>query len=102
MERNFQTFQEQLDRIERASFGQKSVLTFSEGCSYVGITESHMYKLTSKHCIPFSKPEGKKIFFDRLLLDKWLMRNPIKTQEEIDMEASTYVALSRGKGGVRK
>ncbi|MDZ7936352.1 MAG: hypothetical protein U5M51_15605 [Emticicia sp.] len=36
------------------------------------------------------------VFFDREELEKFLLSNPQKTVEQIDMEASTRVALSRG------
>lgn len=93
--------EQRLQRIESLLTFQKNVLTFEEGCNYVGITTSHGYKLTSGRLIPHTKPEGKKIFFCRESLEKWLLRNPVKTQEEIDMEASTFVTLNRkkAKGG---
>jgi hypothetical protein len=93
--------EQRLQRIESLLTFQKNVLTFEEGCNYCDFTPSHGYKLTSLRKIPFSKPDGKKIFFCREDLEKWLLRNPVKTQEEIDMEASTFVTLNRkkAKGG---
>lgn len=70
---------------------EKNILTFTEACSYTGFSESYMYKLTSGRKIPHSKPNGKKIFFDKELLDKWLLGNPIATAEQINAEAATYV-----------
>lgn len=66
---------------------EKNILTFTEACAYTGFAESYMYKLTSARKIPHSKPNGKKIFFDKELLDKWLLGNPVKTKDEIDKEA---------------
>lgn len=71
---------------------EKTVLSFEEACEYTGYAESYMYKLTSARKIPHSKPNGKKIFFDKAELDKWLLRNPVKTAEALNSEASTYVA----------
>jgi Helix-turn-helix domain len=89
--------EQRLQKIESLLTFQKNVLTFEEGCNYCDFTTSHGYKLTSLRKIPFSKPDGKKIFFCREDLEKWLLRNPVKTQEEIDMEASTFVTLNRNK-----
>ena len=54
--------EQRLQRIESLLKFQKNVLTFEEGCDYMGITQSHGYKLTSWKKVPYSKPEGKKIF----------------------------------------
>lgn len=79
---------------------EKNILTFSEACAYTGFAESYMYKLTSARKIPHSKPNGKKIFFDKELLDKWLLSNPVKTKEEINKEAVEYMATGRYKSEV--
>lgn len=84
-----------LDKIEQLILNQnlllKEVLNFNEGCAYVDISESHMYKLTSTGVIPHSKPNGKRIYFKRSELDTWLLRNRITTKDEIESEASNYL-----------
>lgn len=92
---------DQLTRIEtrqvEQSLLQKDVLNFSEALVYTGISESHMYKLTSKRLIPHSKPRGKLIFFDRKKLDVWRLSNPVITFAEIDAMTSTYISLNKAK-----
>jgi excisionase family DNA binding protein len=88
---------EQLDRIEKILNLSKKVLTFEEALLYTGISPSYMYKLTSSSEIPHYKPTGKRIFFYREELEKWLLRNRIKTNEEIEREASSYVILNKHK-----
>jgi excisionase family DNA binding protein len=92
-----QRLEQKIDSLENCLVSQKSVLTFDEAVSYTGFSRSYLYKLTSTSKIPCYKPQGKMIFFDRLLLDQWLLRNQA-VSEEIDHEASTYVTLNR-KGG---
>lgn len=70
---------------------EKRILTFEEACTYTGFAESYMYKLTSARKIPHSKPNGKKIFFDKEKLDEWLLGNPIATTSQLETAASTYV-----------
>jgi excisionase family DNA binding protein len=53
----------------------KRVLSFSEGCDYLGFKKSYVYKLISAGKIPYSKPNGKKIYFDRLKLEEWMLSN---------------------------
>ncbi|MDF4221074.1 helix-turn-helix domain-containing protein [Maribacter sp. M208] len=86
---------QRLDRIERLLATQKKVLNFDEVCDYTGISKSYLYKLTSHNKIPFSKPNGKVIFFEKEELDKWLLLNRQKTIKEIEDEASNYMFQNR-------
>jgi excisionase family DNA binding protein len=51
------------------------VLSFDEGCQYLGYKKSYVYKLTSSGILPYSKPNGKRIYFDRELLEEWMLSN---------------------------
>ena len=70
---------------------QNKVLSFSEGCQYLGYKKSYVYKLTSARVLPFSKPNGKKIFFDREKLEKWMLSNASSSSTQKQIEASTYI-----------
>lgn len=72
-------------------FTQNRVLTFEQGCQYLGYAKSYVYKLTSAGILPFSKPNGKTIFFDREKLEAWMLSSPKKGQAEKLTEAATYV-----------
>jgi|SRR5690554_6298753 len=74
----------------------KNVLNFNEACKYLQLSQSHLYKLTSKGGIPHYKPSGKKLYFNRAELDQWLMRNRNTTQEELDKLAADYL-INRGR-----
>jgi excisionase family DNA binding protein len=78
----------------------KEVLTFKEACLYAGMKESYMYKLTSTGRIPHSKPQGGKLFFKRSDLEIWLLQNPARTADQIEMAAANHVTFS-GKGRVK-
>lgn len=82
--------EERLDRIERLLVSRKKSLTFDETCDYTGLSRSYLYKLTSQNRIPFSKPNGKVIFFDKDKLDTWLLQNSSKSVGEIEQEALNY------------
>ena len=82
---------EQLDRIEKMVSANKRVLSFDEACQYTGISRSYMYKLTARGEIPFSKPRGKLIYFDKEKLDKWLLSHQSKSRDELKNEAVDYV-----------
>ncbi len=62
-----------------------------DAAKYLGISKSYLYKLTCKNAIPFYKPNGKKIYFSKAELDKWIMKNPVKSSEEIEQEANRII-----------
>lgn len=76
---------------------QKKVLNMEEASKYLGLSVSHLYKLTSSDSIPYYKPNGKKLYFNRQELDVWLLRNRSTTKEEIEMEAANYIMKNRLK-----
>ena len=76
----------------------KDVLTFNEAAEYTGLSKSYLYKLTSSQRIPFYKPMGKCLFFNRLELEAFLQQNRVNTVDEISSQAMAYCA-SNGKGG---
>ena len=89
-----------LEIIERHVLDQnlilKQVLNFAEAAKYLELSHSHLYKLTSGGNIPFYKPNGKKLYFNRAELDEWLLRNRNSTQDEIDQQAADYL-IKKGR-----
>lgn len=80
-------------------FFNNKVLTFEQGCQYMGYKKSYVYKMTSNGILPFSKPNGKKIFFEREKLEAFMLRNASKSHEERQIDAATY---ENTKGGNSK
>ncbi|MCG3167256.1 MAG: hypothetical protein POELPBGB_03043 [Bacteroidia bacterium] len=87
--------EERLSKLESLLLSQKQILNIEELSIYTGISVGYLYKLSSKGELPVSQPNGKMLFADRALIDKWLLRNPKKTNEQIDAEANTYVSLKK-------
>lgn len=74
---------EQLNRVERYTLlAAKNVLTFEDVALLTGMSKSHLYKLTSTRQIPFYKPNGKNVFFDRSEVEDWLRQNRATTEQE--------------------
>ena len=69
----------------------KRVLNFEEACDYLGYKKSYVYKLTSSGVLPYSKPNGKRIFFDRELLEEWMLSNANPSLAEKMRAANNYV-----------
>ena len=90
---------QKLANIETLLTISKTVLNLDEACTLTGLSKSHIYKLTCWGKIPYYK-QAKHLYFDRLELENWLKTNRFKPSEELEKEASTYVALNR-KGGLK-
>lgn len=67
-------------------------LTLAQAAAYMGISKSHLYKMTSTNKITFYKP-GKKIYFKKVDLNKYLFRNRQPSEMEIEQRAIDYVTL---------
>ncbi len=89
--------EERLLRIENLLFSQKEVLTMNDVSLLTGKSKSHLYKLTCSGRIPYYR-QGKHNYFDRHEIISWLKANRIKSQEEIDQEATSYVTLNKERG----
>ena len=83
------------DKLDEQNLLQKTVLNFNEACSYLDVSQSHLYKLTSTRQIPHFCPQGKKLYFNRTELDAWLQRNRQSTNEEIEQEVNAKLIKSR-------
>jgi prophage regulatory protein len=70
--------QKELQEIKKLLLTKKNVLNMDELAKYTGYSKSHIYKLTSQNLIPYFKPSGKSIFFDRVEIDNWLLQNKSK------------------------
>lgn len=69
----------------------KEVLTLQEAAQYMGIARSSLYKMTSNQTIPFYRPNGKLIFFERDDILSWIRRNRVFSTEEIEEEARLHM-----------
>ena len=64
-----------LNRIEKFMVSLKDILNVEELSEYTGFKKSYIYKLVHESKIPYSKPNGKSLFFDRKKIDQWLLSN---------------------------
>jgi excisionase family DNA binding protein len=84
-------------RIGEQNLLMKEVLNFNDACSYLDISASHLYKLTSQKSIPHFCPQGKKLYFNRTELDEWLQRNRQSSTDEIETMAANYLLTHKRK-----
>ena len=84
-------------KIDQQALLKKEVLNFNDACTYLDISASHLYKLTSQKLVPHFCPQGKKLYFNRAELDEWLQRNRQSSTDEIEQEAANYVINNKRK-----
>lgn len=70
-----------MDNITPEVLYSKAVLTLQEAAIYTGYSPRYLQKLAASGQIPHGKPNGKSIFFDRKVLEAWLLGKgtPAKT-----------------------
>ena len=90
---------ERLKHIENLLSLSKTVLNIDEVSNLTGLSKSTIYKKTCTGIIPHYK-QAKHLYFDKIEVENWLKSNRIKTSEDINKEASTYVTLNK-RGGKR-
>lgn len=83
--------------LQEQNLLRKDVLTLNEACAYLDLSASHLYKMTSQRIIPFFCPQGKRLYFKRLELDEWLLRNRQSSSDEIETMAANYLLTHKRK-----
>ena len=76
----------------------KNVLTLEDVVLLTGLSKSYLYKLTCAKQIPYYRPNGKQIYFDRGEVEAWMKQNRVNTHQEAEQQAAMYVAGHK-KGG---
>ncbi len=80
----------------------KNVLTLEDVALLTGLSKSYLYKLTCTKQIPYYRPNGKQIYFDRAEIERWMKQNRVATESEVEQKAATYISTAATqKGGIR-
>lgn len=83
---------EKLLSIETLLLDKKKVLNPDELANYTGYSKSTIYKMVQNNVLPYSKPNGKHLFFDKEEIDEWLLSNKSKSKLQLKYEASKYTS----------
>jgi len=86
-----ETILQKLNNLEQLLQQDEKPLSFQEACKYLDISSSHLYKLTHKSLITHFKPNGKKLYFKKSDLNKWLYRNQRISEQVLEQKAIDYV-----------
>lgn len=70
----------------------KQVLTLEEAALFMGISKSSLYKMTHKHELPFFRPNGKIIYFEKSELLNWMHQNRSMSEAETKAAATKHMS----------
>ena len=86
---------QQIAGVEKlARVGAKPILDLDEASVFTGFSKGHLYRLTSSRGIPHYK-KGRKLLFKKAELEAWMCEERIRTDDETDSMAATYIATHR-------
>ena len=91
-ERRFAELQERVDKLESICFASKEVLNLEEAAAFLGVKKSTLYKMTHFSQIPYYKPAGKLIFFEKSALLDWVRNVKVKSEDDIREEAALHLS----------
>lgn len=80
------------DFIKSQNILSKEILTLEEAAEYLHLSKSCVYKATSNKEIPYYVPGGKKLYFKRTELDKWVFNSRVTPTVEMDLEIGSYLS----------
>lgn len=83
---------QKLDNLEKLLLLQKEVLTIEELSLYTGYTIDYIYKMVHQNIIPYSKPNNKKLFFEKKKVVAWLTSNSNTPEYILDERAQQLVS----------
>jgi len=75
LEKLIQEVKELQKQISESNMCRKEILPLNDAAIYLGISRSTLYKINSVKGISFSKPAHKIIYYRRLDLDAWMLKN---------------------------
>ncbi len=61
-------------------------INIDQACAYLGFKKGYLYNLIWQKKIPYYKPNGKKLYFNRRELAEWISKGRNKTVDEVKEE----------------
>lgn len=96
IESDLSALSQRITELENNNLLNKPVLNLNELSKYIGISKSHIYKLTMKGEIPFYK-QCKHLYFNRLEIESWLQQNRFDVVNT-DIQAANYCLTNKRRG----
>ena len=100
LQRQIEELQKRMEAVEDILDNAKEVLTVEEASRFMDIACSSLYKMTSDRSIPFYRPNGKMIYFEKADIMAWIRQNRVmatKKDDGTDQEPERNDDFQEGK-----
>ena len=87
LQRQIDELQKRMDAVEDILDNAKEVLSVEEAARFMDIARSSLYEMTSDRSIPFYRPNGKMIYFEKTDILEWIRKNRVMSvMYDVDKE----------------
>lgn len=100
LQRQIEELQKRMDAVEDILDNAKEVLSVEEAARFMDIARSSLYKMTSDRSIPFYRPNGKMIYFEKADILEWIRKNrvmPVMYNEDKEQKPESYSGEQHSK-----
>ena len=100
LQRQIEELQKRMDAVEDSLDNAKEVLSVEEAARFMDIARSSLYKMTSDRSIPFYRPNGKMIYFEKADILEWIRKNrvmPVMYDEDKELETESHSGEQQSK-----
>ena len=100
LQRQIEELQKRMEAVEDILDNAKEILTVEEASRFMDIARSSLYKMTSDRSIPFYRPNGKMIYFEKADILAWIRQNRVmatKKDDGTDQEPERNDDYQKGK-----
>ena len=100
LQRQIEELQKRLDAVEDILDNTKEVLSVEEAARFMNIARSSLYKMTSDRSIPFYRPNGKMIYFEKADILEWIRKNrvmPVMYDEDKEQKTESRSGQQKSK-----
>ena len=100
LQKQIEELQKRMEAVEDILDNAKEVLTVEEASRFMDIARSSLYKMTSDRSIPFYRPNGKMIYFEKANILAWIRQNRVvatKKDDGTDQEPERNDDFQEGK-----
>ena len=94
LQRQIEELQKRMDAVEDILDNAKEVLSVEEAARFMDIARSSLYKMTSDRSIPFYRPNGKMIYFEKADILEWIRKNRVMSVMYYDDKEQEPVSRS--------
>jgi len=77
-------FPETGDFIQVTGVMEKRLMDVKEAATYLGMSESALYKKVWKRQVPFAVKIGRSLRFDKVRMNEWIEDNFLKTEKYLN------------------